>query len=310
MPPFLDNRRQFSTEESNQSRCITKIRWIVEAVNRRIKEFKYFANTVQNSSLMYLQADLSIACALINRYRPPIATSKPGDLGVGKEIQSLIKKKNRIETVSLVRSLCNHKVCHLAFQLLTDNNLMKRPSAWETIDHIDLIDDFPMLSEEEIGDITLGSKLQLSVFVLTLISVSGVFQLKRARSYAEEKTGTSNLTQSVTYIIQRCRLFPNIIRIPTQSAHKNRKTYNPTIQFSKEEILGWWCDCPIGSRFFGCCSHISSAIWFLSYQRWQSNESRRASSDMMTLARDAIPISDFYDSSDEEDLSADRFSLS
>ena len=136
--------------------------------NRHIKEFKYFANTVQNSSLMYLQADLSIACALINRYRPPIATSKPEDIAVGKEIQSLITKKNRIETVSLVGSLYNHEVCHLVFQLLTQNNLMKRPSVWETTDHIDLIDDFPMLSEEEIGNITLGAKLQLRVFVLML----------------------------------------------------------------------------------------------------------------------------------------------
>ncbi|CAF3988888.1 unnamed protein product, partial [Rotaria magnacalcarata] len=31
MPPFLDGRRQFPTNESNQSRCITKVRWIVEA---------------------------------------------------------------------------------------------------------------------------------------------------------------------------------------------------------------------------------------------------------------------------------------
>jgi hypothetical protein len=74
MPLFLDGRRQFSREESNQSRCITKVRWIVEAVNWRTKEVKYFANTVQNSSLMYLDADLSISCALINRYRPPLAT--------------------------------------------------------------------------------------------------------------------------------------------------------------------------------------------------------------------------------------------
>jgi hypothetical protein len=105
MPPFLDGRRQFSTEESNQSRCITKVRWIVEAVNRRIKEFKYFANTVRNSSLMYLEADLAIACALINRYRPPIATSKPEDVGIGQEIQSLIRKKNKIQTVNFIIDL-------------------------------------------------------------------------------------------------------------------------------------------------------------------------------------------------------------
>ncbi|CAF5168013.1 unnamed protein product, partial [Rotaria magnacalcarata] len=31
MPTFLDGRRQFSAEEANESRCITKIRWVVEA---------------------------------------------------------------------------------------------------------------------------------------------------------------------------------------------------------------------------------------------------------------------------------------
>ena len=99
MPPFLNRRRQFSTEESNQSRCITKVRWIVEAVNRRIKEFKYFANTVQNSSLMYLQVDLSNVCALINRYRPSIITVNPHDAEIGREMRILATKKNRLEKV-------------------------------------------------------------------------------------------------------------------------------------------------------------------------------------------------------------------
>lgn len=100
MPPFLDNRRQFSTEESNESRCITKVRWIVEAVNRRIKEFKYFANTVQNSSLMYLEADLSVACALINRYQSRIAASNLRDVGIGQEIRTLVRKTNKIQMVN------------------------------------------------------------------------------------------------------------------------------------------------------------------------------------------------------------------
>lgn len=141
------------------------------------------------------------------------------------------------------------------------------------------------------------------------ISVSGVFQLKRARSYAKEKAGTSTLTEPVDYTILRCRLFKDIIRVPTQSAHKERTTYNPIIQFSRDEILGWWCDCSIGNRFLGCCSHISSAIWFLSYQRWQSNETRRSSIDTMNFVSDANPISDFYDSSDDEDSSNYRYSL-
>lgn len=113
MPPFLDGRKQFSTEESNESRCITKIRWIVEAVNRRIKEFKYFANTVQNSSLMYLEADLSIVCALINRYQPPIGNSKPEDVGIGQEIRSLTRKRNKIEKVNFMKNFIT--ICIVLF---------------------------------------------------------------------------------------------------------------------------------------------------------------------------------------------------
>ena len=166
-----------------------------------------------------------------------------------------------------------------------------------------------MISEEGIGDITLGMTPALNTSLLKHISVPGVFQLKRARPYAEEKAGTSELTAAVTYTIQRRRLFPNIIRVPTQSAHQNRTIYHPTIHFSEEEILEWWCDCWIGNRFLGCCSHISSAIWFLSYQRWQSSESRRAPTDLMNFVEDSIPISDFYDSSDDENSNTYRYSL-
>ena len=86
MPPFLDGKKQFSAEEANQSRCITKVRWVVEEANRRIKQFRYFANTIQNSSLMYLESDLSIACALINRYQRPMTTSKPEDAKLVKKL--------------------------------------------------------------------------------------------------------------------------------------------------------------------------------------------------------------------------------
>jgi len=103
MPPFLDGKRQFSSEEANQSRCITKVRWVVEAANRRIKQFKYFANTIQNSSLGYLESDLSIVCALINRFQPPIATSKPEDAEVGEKMMRLLNQKNQIQIVNNIK---------------------------------------------------------------------------------------------------------------------------------------------------------------------------------------------------------------
>jgi hypothetical protein len=102
MPAFLDVRRQLSVNEANESRCITKVRWMVEAANRRIKQFKYFSNTVQNSSLIHLEKDLSIVCALINCYQSPVATSKPEDEESSQRIVKLLNQKNGLKEVRKV----------------------------------------------------------------------------------------------------------------------------------------------------------------------------------------------------------------
>ncbi|CAF3996166.1 unnamed protein product [Rotaria magnacalcarata] len=147
------------------------------------------------------------------------------------------------------------------------------------------------MTQDDLGDLTFGS----------------VFQLKRARSYAEERCSTTNLTGDVAYSVHRCKIIPNLIRIPTQSAHSNRVTYHPTIHFTDQAILGWWCDCFTGARFLGCCSHIASAIWFLSYQRWQTQQRHIPSGEYKNLATDSIQVSDFYDSSDDDD--SQRYTL-
>jgi hypothetical protein len=52
MPELMDKKdKQFSTLEANESRRVTLVRWLVEAVNGRIKKkFKFFRNTVQGGN--------------------------------------------------------------------------------------------------------------------------------------------------------------------------------------------------------------------------------------------------------------------
>ena len=100
MPPFLNGRRQFTIEESNESRCLTKVRWVVEAVNARIKQFKFFANTVQNSSVPSLEAYLKIVYSIINRYQSPISTSSPKQEEIGRKMLELLNQKRGFESVS------------------------------------------------------------------------------------------------------------------------------------------------------------------------------------------------------------------
>src|SRR5690242_8407961 len=94
------------------------------------------------------------------------------------------------------------------------------------------------------------------------IVLEGVFQLKRVRSYAEDKCSSTDLNGVVNYTVQTSKDYPNLLRVPTQAAHKARMTYHCIIEFSVDQILNWWCDCPIGNRYIGSCSHIASAIWF------------------------------------------------
>ncbi|CAF4607848.1 unnamed protein product [Rotaria socialis] len=101
-PPFLNGRKQFTTTAANQSRFVTKVRWVVEAANGRIKQFKFLANTVANSSLPHLEQYLSIVCSIINRYRPPIKTSSIQDTVIADQMISLRNQKKNFEAVSSI----------------------------------------------------------------------------------------------------------------------------------------------------------------------------------------------------------------
>ena len=102
LPPFLKGRHQFTTSEAHKSRCVTKIRWVVEAANARIKQFKFLSNTVQSSSLPHLEEYVSFFCSLINQYQSPIKTSTPEDVEIGEKMIALRKQKKHFETVNLI----------------------------------------------------------------------------------------------------------------------------------------------------------------------------------------------------------------
>ena len=50
-------------------------------------------------------------------------------------------------------------------------------------------------------------------------------------------------------------------------------------------------------------------IWFLCYQRSESNNARRTTTDPMNFVRDSMVIPDFDDSSDDDDATPYRYSL-
>ena len=75
MPDFLNARCRFDALEANRSRFISKIRWVVESVNGRVKHYKWLNQTLQNTTTPQIRDYLQIACALINAYRAPAISS-------------------------------------------------------------------------------------------------------------------------------------------------------------------------------------------------------------------------------------------
>lgn len=58
-----------------------------------------------------------------------------------------------------------HRKYSFIFQFLDTQGLKRNSSIWERIDHTAIIDEFPMLSEDDIiRNITLGEQIALSLF--------------------------------------------------------------------------------------------------------------------------------------------------
>lgn len=64
MPHFLREGRQHSIEDANESRLVTKIRWVVESVNGLIKSWKMLTQVFPNSQIPYVGDYVRIVSAL------------------------------------------------------------------------------------------------------------------------------------------------------------------------------------------------------------------------------------------------------
>ena len=84
MPDFLvGGQKQLDATQANRSRCITKVRWVIESgknilffcvitlhtffiiiVNGKIKQSRFLAQTIRISSIKFLHDYVNIVCAL------------------------------------------------------------------------------------------------------------------------------------------------------------------------------------------------------------------------------------------------------
>jgi hypothetical protein len=151
-PAFVPTtQKQLTTIEANQTRLVTKCRYVVEVTNAFLKTcFRALDKTVPNQSLLHYLDDFRIAAALINKYHSRIYSDGENSVDMADKMLAKVNEENQLETI-----IQQHKLNRLSqFEKMT----------------ADQIKDFPRLTLEQIKqEITFGQ-----------------YQLKQALSYISE----------------------------------------------------------------------------------------------------------------------------
>src|SRR5277367_3696956 len=97
MPHFLEKgKSQHTTLEANKSRLVTKIRWVIESANGRVKKWKALDHVMPNSQIPYIGDYVRIVCALCNAYRPPLVDVS-SDEDLAEKMLDKLKSKNNLQ---------------------------------------------------------------------------------------------------------------------------------------------------------------------------------------------------------------------
>lgn len=251
MPSLLQRgQNQHLTEEANESRLVTKTRWIVEARNGHIKSiFKFFDHTLHLQHAKNLGDFFRIAAAIINKYYPLIHMA-----GVNAELAREMLEKSRQPNV--VQAIVE-----------SENLQARNAQRWIklTSDHVQ---NFPLLTLDFLRDLTIG-----------------VYQVNLSPSYVQDKLrreANEEFQLKVFRDPQNDAIPRNgLLRVRIFSIFRNATKYQLWIAFKPTDenegedddspVLGHYCTCKSGARSLGTCAHVASVVWFLGFARHDPN---------------------------------------
>lgn len=112
------------------SRLVTKIRWVVESSNARIKRWRYLDRTLPTNQIPFVGDYVRIVCALSNKFFPPLSRSHSidEDEADAAKMLYLSKQVNNLQ------------------QFIEVNGLHRRPTQWQPVPECG-IQNFPTMDE-------------------------------------------------------------------------------------------------------------------------------------------------------------------
>lgn len=264
MPSLKGKKNQLTTEESNSSRFVTILRWVIEAIHGIIgQKYRLLHHQYRNNLLKDAGTYTRVAYFLVNKFCKRLNVSNERTNVIADRIKSQNKDVNELA------------------EQIEASNLNRKSVPYKLISSSDLLD-FPKLG---LGELEL--------------LFTGTYQVGQAVSYLGEMLdGDGNL--SLKFLKNQ----PEIVRFEVRSRHINAKTYKCYVKYvingcGIDAIEGYCCNCANGLRTVGCCSHVASLIYHLSYGRYLSRVFRPA--EVLTNLFDLDNICPVIDEDSDED---------
>jgi hypothetical protein len=255
MPSFkVKSQKQHSTLNANESRRVTKIRWVVEAANSRLKQFKLLARVISNSQLPQIRSYCRIVAAICNKYRPPLASDQPHHLQMAREMKAKMECNNALKDYC-----CNGGIY--------ESDAAKN---WDKVDN-SYVKDFPILTEFEIE--------QHIAF--------GCYQIDQAQNYIYE-----HFSAHGDFQLYKSKVPPkrdDLLHVKFKSRHVEATKYDVYLEMDKskstpwQKISAWYCTCASGARTVGCCAHVASVVWWLGIGRLEHDQRKRRTNNWLSI---------------------------
>lgn len=264
IPALKGKRKQLTTTESNESRFVTKIRWVVEAVHGMIKSKNHLLDhKFDNKMISKVEAYYQIVSFLLNLFGKRLIFDAETSADI---IRRMLAQKNVDNTLATEVEEKGWLRKRLIFQSISSEDLLR----------------FPELTENDLQILFTGS-----------------YQYSQAISYLAEM-----LNEDGSLTMQFVKEQSNTLKILVQSRHISRKVYCCFIEYTPDSIgyggiKRYCCECSNGRRTVGCCSHIAAIIYHLSYRRYLSKIPRPAESLSRLFQTDGISTVIDKDSDDD-----------
>ncbi|XP_053391975.1 uncharacterized protein LOC128554692 [Mercenaria mercenaria] len=233
MPPYLSKgQKQHTVQEANLSRLITKVRWVVESSNGRIKHWKLLNDVMQNSLVPYIGDFTRIVCAIINKFRPPLVTDDEQSHRIAAEMKEKSVLGNQLQVY------------------LEENEFVSKRVVYRSALEYDLAE-LPRLTLNELREVTFG-----------------VYQLKQAQNYTYEHYN-ENGDYIIECLKTNPKILKVSIQSRHTGTLKYATWIQFGSADEEEKIKGWYCKCKAGARVVGCCAHLASILWHISIERFE-----------------------------------------